>query len=213
MTPRCTLSAIAIQLSDHELVTAAQGGDRGALDQLLRRHYDRVHAVCRRITGREADAADATQDAMIAIVRNLPRFDERSTFATWIYRIATNASLDELRRRARRVAFPSAADDVAHMDISDPSGGSRIDAVGDHMVLDTALRGLSEEFRLPVVLRDVADLDYAEIAAVLDIPPGTVRSRIARGRAALAKALTDPPGKPPSAGNQPSESERPSRAP
>jgi RNA polymerase sigma-70 factor, ECF subfamily len=202
-----------MQLSDHELVTAARGGDRGALDQLLRRHYDRVHAVCRRITGREADAADAAQDAMIAIVRNLSRFDERSTFSTWIYRIATNASLDELRRRARRVSFAGAADDVAHTDISDPSGGARIEAVGDHLALDTALRGLSEEFRLPVVLRDVADLDYAEIALVLDIPPGTVRSRIARGRAALAKALNDSGGNSSAAGNQPSDSERPSRAP
>ena len=88
--------------TDHELVTAAQGGDRGALDQLLRRHYDRVHAVCRRITGHDADAADAAQEAMIAIVRNLDRFDGRSSFGTWAYRIATNASLDELRRRKRR---------------------------------------------------------------------------------------------------------------
>jgi RNA polymerase sigma-70 factor (ECF subfamily) len=202
-----------MQLSDHELVTAARGGDRGALDQLLRRHYDRVHAVCRRITGREADAADAAQDAMIAVVRNLSRFDERSTFSTWIYRIATNASLDELRRRARRPAVTGAADDIAHTDISDPGGGTRIDAVGDHLALDTALRGLNEDYRVPVVLRDVADLDYAEIAIVLDIPAGTVRSRIARGRAALAKALSDPTGNTATGGNQTSESERPSRAP
>lgn len=202
-----------MQLSDHELVTAARGGDRGALDQLLRRHYDRVHAVCRRITGREADAADAAQDAMVAVVRNLSHFDERSTFSTWIYRIATNASLDELRRRTRRVAVVGAAHDIAHTDISDPTGGARIDAIGDHIVLDNALRSISEEFRLPVVLRDVADLDYAEIAVVLDIPPGTVRSRIARGRAALAKALSEPAGNSDAGGNQPSDSDRPSRAP
>src|SRR5512143_2901473 len=107
-----------MELTDPELVNAARGGDRGALDQLVRRHYDRVHAVCRRITGQEADAADAAQDAMIAIVRNLSRFDERSKFSTWIYRIATNASLDELRRRSRRVAVIGAADDIAHTDIS-----------------------------------------------------------------------------------------------
>ena len=83
-------------------MTAAQAGDRGALDQLLRRHYDRMHAVCRRITGNEADAADAAQEAMIAVVRGLARFDGRSAFGTWVYRIATNASLDELRRRRRR---------------------------------------------------------------------------------------------------------------
>lgn len=189
-------------------MTAAQGGDRGALDQLLRRHYDRVHAVCRRITGNEADAADAAQDAMIAIVRNLARFDERSSFGTWAYRIATNSSLDELRRRKRRGTV-STTDDGEHLhaELIDPAGGRRIDAIGDHLALDVALRSLSDEYRLPVVLRDVADLDYAEIAAVLDIPPGTVRSRIARGRAALAKALS------PQAGNQLTDPDRPSRAP
>ena len=189
-------------------MTAAQGGDRGALDQLLRRHYDRVHAVCRRITGHEADAADATQDAMIAIVRNLARFDGRSSFGTWAYRIATNSSLDELRRRKRRAVVSTTDDgEHPHLELVDPAGGSRIEAIGDHLALDVARRSLSDEYRLPVVLRDVADLDYAEIAAVLDLPPGTVRSRIARGRAALAKALSTQPG------NQPTDPERPSRAP
>lgn len=190
-------------------MTAAQGGDRGALDQLLRRHYDRVHAVCRRITGHEADAADAAQEAMIAMVRNLDRFDGRSSFGTWAYRIATNASLDELRRRKRRAMPVSAEDDDRHRhhDVADPDSGQRIDAIGDHMALDAALRQLSDDYRLPVVLRDVADLDYAEIAEVLEIPIGTVKSRIARGRAALAESLS------PSTGNQPTDPERPSRAP
>jgi RNA polymerase sigma-70 factor, ECF subfamily len=200
-------------------VTAAQGGDRGALDQLLRRHYDRVHAVCRRITGHDADAADAAQEAMIAIVRNLDRFDGRSSFGTWAYRIATNASLDELRRRKRRATPVSTDDDPEHHhnEVADPDGGQRIEAIGDHMALDAALRVLNDDYRLPVVLRDVADLDYAEIAAVLDIPVGTVKSRIARGRAALAESLasqidTQPPGNEPT-GNKPPEPERPSRAP
>jgi RNA polymerase sigma-70 factor, ECF subfamily len=195
-------------------VTAAQGGDRGALDQLLRRHYDRVHAVCRRITGHEADAADAAQEAMIAIVRNLARFDGRSSFGTWTYRIATNASLDELRRRKRR-AVPTSNDDTADhhhaSETADPDSGQRIDAFGDHMALDAALRLLSDEYRLPVVLRDVADLDYAEIAAVLNIPVGTVKSRIARGRAALAVALSPETDQP--SGNQRTDPDRPSRAP
>jgi RNA polymerase sigma-70 factor (ECF subfamily) len=194
-------------------VTAAQGGDRGALDQLLRRHYDRVHAVCRRITGHDADAADAAQDAMIAIVRNLDRFDGRSSFGTWAYRIATNASLDELRRRKRR-PVPTSSDDDEHSyrEHADPDSGARVEAIGDHLALDAALRTLSDEFRLPVVLRDVADLDYAEIAEVLDIPAGTVKSRIARGRAALAKALSPQAG-PGDDGNQRTDPERPSRAP
>ena len=75
-----------------ELVAAAQRGDTAALDQLLRIHFDRIHAVCRRITGNSHDAADASQNALIAIVKALPRFDGRSSFATWAYRIATNAA-------------------------------------------------------------------------------------------------------------------------
>jgi RNA polymerase sigma-70 factor (ECF subfamily) len=163
--------------------------------------------VCRRITGHDADAADATQEAMIAIVRNLDRFDGRSSFGTWIYRIATNASLDELRRRKRRAAPSTTDDEHGHHEQADPSANARTEGLGDHLALDAALRSLPDEYRLPVVLRDVADLDYADIAAVLDIPAGTVKSRIARGRAALAAALA------PDAGNQPTDPERPSRAP
>src|SRR3954454_1472976 len=90
---------------DRQLVAAAQAGDRAALESLLRRHFDRVHAVCRRIAGSTRDADDAAQEAMIGIVRGLPRFDGRAQFSTWAYRIATNAALDELRRRTRRPAL------------------------------------------------------------------------------------------------------------
>ena len=182
-TPDGSLAAIATQLADHELVTAAQGGDRGALDQLLRRHYDRVHAVCRRITGHDADAADATQEAMIAIVRNLDRFDGRSSFVTWSYRVATNACLDELRRRRRRPV------PVDEMTIAAPARDDLAAGVADRLSVDGALAALPPEFRAAVVLRDVCELDYAEIAEVLEIPPGTVRSRIARGRAAVSSYL------------------------
>src|SRR5688500_4405303 len=84
------------------LVVAAQGGDRAALDRLLRTHHDRLAALCHRLCGNPTDAADATQEALIAIVRGLPRFDGRARFSTWAYRVATNACLDELRRRSRR---------------------------------------------------------------------------------------------------------------
>jgi RNA polymerase sigma-70 factor (ECF subfamily) len=198
-------------LDDGALVAAAQGGDRSSLDQLLRRHYDRVFAVCRRVTGHEADAADAAQEAMIAIVRGVAKFDGRSTFSTWVYRIATNASLDELRRRRRR-PLPGIdgaahqgerADDAGAIEHADPDSGVRLESIGDRLLLDQALAALAEDFRLPVVLRDVGDLDYAEIAEVLGVPIGTVKSRIARGRAALATSLgrefgnqTDPTQRP-----------------
>ena len=87
---------------DSRLVEAAQQGDPAALNQLLHRHNDRVYANCRRLAGNDADAADATQEAVLAIVRGLERFDGRAKFSTWSYRVATNACLDELRRRGRR---------------------------------------------------------------------------------------------------------------
>ena len=204
---------MAAPLDDRALVTAAQSGDRGALDQLLRRHYDRVHGVCRRITGNDADAADAAQEAMIAMVRGLARFDGRASFGTWAYRIATNASLDELRRRRRRPLL-AGRDQHGHErpdvrdghERADATAGDRIEQLGDRHLLDAALLALPEDFRVPVVLRDVADLDYAEIAAVLDIPVGTVKSRIARGRGMLAHTISRADG------NQHASSDRPTNA-
>ena len=167
------------------LVAGAQAGDREATDALLRRHVERIHMVCRRLMGHEADAADAAQEALIAIVRGLPRFDGRAAFTTWAYRVATNACLDELRRRKRR---PDAVEDEV---LAAHAHGSATDT-GDPAVrvdIDAALRKLPLEFRAPVVLRDLCGLDYAEIGDVLQLPAGTVKSRIARARAALADLL------------------------
>jgi len=170
---------------DATLVAAAQDGDRRALDTLLRRHQPRIYAICRRMTGHDADALDATQDAMIATVRGLHRFDGRAAFSTWAYRVATNACLDELRRRARR---PDPG--LPELEHAPRGGAPGMDETStDRLDLDGALAGLSPEFRSVIVLRDQLGLDYAEIAQVLEVPPGTVRSRIARGRAALAAAL------------------------
>lgn len=187
---RCTptvvtaLYAAPIERTDGELVERAQGGDRGAMETLLGRHYDRFYAICYRIAGNEADAADSCQEAVMAVVRGLPRFDGRSTFKTWSHRVASNACLDEMRRKNRRPR-PSA-------EIPEPDGrvGRRVDDdVADRVTLQEALDLVQEEFRVAVVLRDVAGMDYAEIADTLAIPPGTVRSRIARGRRQLAEIV------------------------
>ena len=194
--------------SDEELVAAAQGGEAAALDQLLRRHYDRVHAVCRRIAGGTRDADDAAQEAMIRVVRNLDRFDGRAAFTTWIYRIATNTALDELRKRKRRPQLHVDEDDErGGPEIVDELAHRRVDAVADRITIDAALADLPDEFRAAVVMRDVGDMDYGEIAAALDIPIGTVKSRIARGRRMLVdkignrepssqRPINDPPNDP-----------------
>ncbi len=202
--------------TDLELIDAARAGDRGAMDTLLRRHYDRIFAVCRKVTGNDADAADAAQEAMISIVRSLARFDGRSSFSTWVYRIATNASLDELRRRKRRPVVgttESVGHDVAH-EVVDPDAGIRIEIVAERLAIDTALREVPDDFRIPIVLRDLAGLDYAEIAEVLSIPVGTVKSRIARGRAALAARMSEAGEPPPTdrSGNRAPAHERPTPA-
>jgi RNA polymerase sigma-70 factor, ECF subfamily len=171
---------------DATLARLAAAGDRGALDRLLERHVDRVHAICRRIVGHPEDALDATQEALIAVARAIDRFDGRAAFTTWLYRIATNAAIDELRRRGRR---PVPAEPV--IEPAAPAGGGP-DAVADRLDIDAAVARIPEEFRAAVVLRDLCDLDYAQVGEILGIPPGTVRSRIARGRAALAAVLGNP---------------------
>jgi RNA polymerase sigma-70 factor (ECF subfamily) len=207
LSTRGRARATGASATDEALVEAARTGDRGALDVLLRRHHDRIHAVCRRLAGNEADALDATQEALLAVVRGLPRFDGRAAFSTWVYRVATNACLDELRRRKRRPVPGLPEDDGAGRTAATAAG---IEGLGDRLAVEAALAQLQEEFRVPVVLRDLCDLDYAEIAAVLDIPPGTVRSRIARGRAQLAHALD--PGNHPLAERRPTPGERPRAA-
>ncbi len=119
----------------------------------------------------------------MGIVKGLARFDGRSSFSTWSYRVATNACLDELRRRNRR---PIPTEETV-ADTADPA--SPIDDLVDRSQIDELLGQLDDEFRIPIVLRDMVGLNYAEIAAALDWPPGTVRSRIARGRRRLFDIL------------------------
>lgn len=167
--------------ADGDLAAAAATGDRAALDTLLHRHADRIHAICRRVLAHPEDALDATQEAMIAVARGIARFDGRSQFTTWLYRVSTNAALDEARRRNRRPR-PVA-------ELPERGAGDLADIVADQLLVDAALGQLPPEFRAAVALRDLAGFDYAEIADVLGIPAGTVRSRISRGRAALADLL------------------------
>ena len=154
----------------------------------------------------------------MAIVRGLDRFDGRAAFGTWAYRVATNACLDELRRRRRRPepGLPEDGDESA----AGPGGvvggaGDAFGAVDTRLEVDAALAQLPTDFRVAVVLRDLCGLPYEEIAEVTGVPVGTVRSRIARGRGALVPLLApgqDPSGRNPSGppgGNPPGGRQRP----
>lgn len=167
-----------------------------SLNDLLREHHPMIRAVCWRILGNDSDADDASQNAMISIARRIDTFDGRSSISTWIYRIATNAALDEIRRRRRR---PHLVGDEAVLTVVDISSERAMASIDGADRLSEALARIPEEFRVALVLRDVADLDYEEIGRILDVPGGTVRSRIARGRARLAELL----------GNSPTPPERP----
>jgi RNA polymerase sigma-70 factor (ECF subfamily) len=190
-------SRFSPETSDAALVALAQQGDRDALEALLRRHHDRIRAVCRRLAGATRDADDAVQETMIKVVRSLESFDGRSSFGTWVYRIATNTSLDELRRRSRRPALHMVREDHGDHEngqgeFNDERSERAIEQIADRMSIDQAIEQLPEEYRVAVILRDVADLDYAEISEVLGIPVGTVKSRIARGRMRLSEDLGNP---------------------
>ncbi len=156
-----------------------------ALDALLRNHTALIHGVCRRILGNPDDALDATQEALLAIARKIGSFDGRSKFSTWAYRVATNAALDEARRRGRR---PLPSEHLPETTV--PADGSATEAgIAARLDVEAALANLNPEYRAAVALRDLVGMDYADISEVLGIPPGTVRSRISRGRAALADLL------------------------
>ena len=169
--------------------------------------------MCRRLTGNDTDARDALQEGMIAVARGIRRYDGRAAFTTWAYRVTTNACLDELRRRSRRplpggatvAGFVAGGDGGADRDERRPPVDLRVDveAVVDRLDVDAALAQLPADFRAAVVLRDICDLDYAEIGRVLDLPAGTVKSRIARGRALLADRLGNPSAAPERPTNSP----------
>ena len=174
---------------DADLAARASRGDRRALETLLDRHADRVHALCRRVIAHREDALDATQEAMIAIARGIDRFDGRSAFTTWLYRVATNAALDELRRKQRR---PEPVDTTVY-DRPTPRR-QRLDdtasAIGSTSTPRSPRCRPTSGSRWCCVT--CATSTTPQIAEVLEIPPGTVRSRIARGRALLAAALGNP---------------------
>lgn len=170
---------------DLALIERFVGGDQSAFDALVRAHEDRVFSVCLRImTSREA-ALDATQETFLTLFRKADRFTGTAAFSTWLYRVAVNTCYDQLRKEKRRRAdrLPE------HLDPVDRSAGDGFASVEIRPDLEQALRRIPDDFRSAVILSDLEDLPISDIAEILQIPPGTAKSRIFRGRRLLADIL------------------------
>lgn len=136
------------------------------------------------MAGNDSDADDATQEALLSIVRKISSFKGDSKFSTWAYRIATNACLDLIRKRNRRprLSFSEATESSYS---PERSRRSMEDQISDRLLIEEALHSLPDEFRIPLILRDQTGMSYKEVANVLSLPEGTVKSRIARARERL----------------------------
>jgi RNA polymerase sigma-70 factor (ECF subfamily) len=175
---------VAASENEAALLAKAKQGDRQAFGQLLYPYRDRLFAVCVRTIGNRADAEDALQDAMIAIWQNLPKFRGEASISTWAFRIATNAALALLRKRRELTV-----DDDSEF-VFEGDGGP--DFAEDHAVRDRvqqALKTLTEDFRVALVLREFGDYTYEQIAEYQQVPVQTVRSRLNRARKQLKEAL------------------------
>lgn len=177
-------------MDDEALLERARRGDRDAFGDLVIRHQDGLYTMALRMLGRPHDAADVVQETFLRCYLNLPRL-RGATVRAWLYRVAVNAAHDVGRREARRPAEPLEDAQGNVVDLPDPALGP--DVVAEQREAARAVTGailaLPEEFRAAVVLRDVNDLSYEEVAAALGVPVGTVKSRISRGRALLQAAL------------------------
>ena len=172
---------------DRELVQRFARGESRAFDTIVEKYEQRVYAITLRMTGNVEDARDAMQDVFISALRALRSFRGDAQLSTWIHRVAVNASLDVLRKRKRHVAQPlEEAGERPSDDIGPEDAAAR---AARAVEVQRALQAVSEEHRAVLVLHDLQDLDYAETAAALDIPVGTVKSRLHRARTEMARLL------------------------
>jgi RNA polymerase sigma-70 factor (ECF subfamily) len=174
----------AIERPDGDWARLAQRGDTKAYEALVRRHQDRVYRHLLHMTGSREDALELAQEAFIKAWEALPAWRPEAQFHTWLLRIASNAALDVLRRR-KVVRFEALADDY-DAPAGAPGPEAQLDAKQQLGALDAALAEMTIEHREVLLLREVEALSYGELAQVLGIDEGTVKSRLARARAALA---------------------------
>jgi len=168
--------------TDEELIALFRDGDPSAFEELVRRHDQRVYNLCLRMLGKPEDARDAAQDAFLSSLRKLSSFRGDARFSTWLHRIAVNACYDTLRRRQRRP-------EEALPEEPGPAPGDVAEAAAEAVDVQQALLQIPEDFRAVLILHDVQDVAYEEIAEILGVPVGTVKSRLHRGRVAMGHLL------------------------
>jgi len=181
---------------DATLVQRCLSGDATGWEDLVRLHTRRIYALCYRFTGRDAEAQDLTQEIFLRVFRTLPSYrSAEGSFVTWLTRLGRNLLIDHYRRTKQDRATEPIEEQLPVLEQKEYTGQASVqpDSVlagrEASEVLQAALAKLSPELREPVVLRDLQELEYREIADVLKIPEGTVKSRLNRGRAELARLL------------------------
>ena len=181
--------------TERELVSRARAGDTAAFEQLMLDNQDRVYTLCLRMTGDREDALDLAQETFLNAWRGLSSFQGNSSFSTWVYRLASNACIDFLRKRKRRQQgeSPHSLDDeeAPLPEPADPRGSPEEELERRELrrAVERGLQALPDHHRQVLVMRELSGMSYQEIGAVLDLDLGTVKSRIARARLALKKFL------------------------
>lgn len=174
-------------------IQAARRGDQDAFEALVRLYEKRVFSLTLRMCGNPDDAAEAAQEAFLSAWQGLPFFRGDASFSTWLYRLASNACVDFLRREGRRNAQsgPSLDDEDLNIDVPDTAMSPHEAAERRELQsqIETGLQALSPSHRQVLVLREIQQLSYDEIASVLEVDVGTVKSRISRGRKQLRNFL------------------------
>ena len=178
-------------MNESELIHAARRGDEAAFEQLVRLHEKKVYNLCLRMCGNAEDAAEAAQDAFLALWRGLDGFREDAALSTWLYRLASNACIDLLRRGKRTVDGVSLDDEDVHIEVRDraPTPQEHMERQETQRLVSEGLSALPEDYRQVLVLRELEQLSYAEIAEATALELGTVKSRINRARTLLRNYL------------------------
>jgi RNA polymerase sigma-70 factor (ECF subfamily) len=177
-------------MDDEALLDLARHGDRDAFAAIVTRYQDDLYTMALRMLASPADAADVVQETFTRAFTRIGTL-HGTTLRAWLYRVAVNCARDLFRRRSRKPADPLEDAQGNVVDLPDPSLGPEAGALQRERVaaIRDALQTLPEDYRIAVVLRDVNDLSYEEIADTLRIPVGTVKSRLSRARAQLAQTL------------------------